>query len=311
MTGHMTGAAPPFFSIVTPCLNCAETIGYAVESLLAQNHPSVEHIVIDGGSTDGTLEVLARYPHAQVISEPDRNLYDAINKGLRLATGEVVGLLNGDDRYAPGAFAAVARIFADPAVELLIGGAEIFALRDGCEVVLRRFATARAIGLSEANAIGNVTLINSCFLRYPLVMRIGSFDHRFPLAADKDFWMRLVLASPAHRLVSRVLYRYLSHSGSLTFSGADIRDTASAHLLTLARTRLRECCPGTPEHAAYRRWHAWATGYRVLRQASRRRPMDALRTAYDGLTGDATWPLRFLARLPGHWHDRDVRAGRV
>lgn len=307
----MTEAAHPFFSIVTPCLNRADTIERAIESVLAQNHPSVEHIVIDGGSTDGTLEVLARYPHLRVLSEPDRNLYDAINKGLRLATGEVVGLLNSDDLYAPGAFAAVAQIFSDPTEEMAIGGAEIFALRDGRETVLRRFAAVRAIGLSEANVIGNVTLINSCFWRRSLFMRIGSFDDRFPLAADKDFWMRLVLASPAHRLLPRVLYRYFSHSGSLTFSGADIRDTVSAHVLTLAQTRLAECRSGTPEHAAYGRWHAWATGYRALLQTRRLRPVDALRTVRDGLTADTFWPLRFLARLPSHWRDRDVRHGRI
>jgi len=85
----------------------------------------------------------------------------------------------------------------------------------------------------------------------------------------------------------------------------------SAQLLTLAQTRLAECRPGTSEHAAYRRWHAWATGYRVLLQARRLRPVDALRTARDGLTADTFWPLRFLARLPSHWLDRDVRRGRI
>jgi hypothetical protein len=71
----------PFFSIVTPCLNRAATIGAAVESVLAQAHPACEHIIIDGGSTDGTLDVLARYPHLIVHTGPDRNLYDAYNKG--------------------------------------------------------------------------------------------------------------------------------------------------------------------------------------------------------------------------------------
>ncbi len=305
----MSAATPPTFSIVTPCLNRAGTIGCAIDSVLAQRHPGVEHIVIDGRSNDGTLEVLARYPHLRVVSEPDRNLYDAINKGLLLARGDVIGLLNSDDVYAPGAFAAASQLLADPAVEMVIGGAEMFTSVDGRERVFRRFVGPRAIALAEANAIGNVTLMNACFWRRELQERIGPFDVRFPLAADKDFWMRMVLARPAHRQLSQVFYRYRSHGGSLTFSGADIRDTASRHLLELAQTRFGECRPGTCEHAAYRRWHAWAVGYRTVQLTARRRPRGALQTAAKGLRIDPAWPLRFLARLPGHWRDRDVRSG--
>ena len=79
---------PPRLSIVTPCLNRAATIGAAIDSVLAQGEPGVQHIVVDGGSTDGTAEILARYPHLTVIREKDRNLYDAINKGLRAARGD-------------------------------------------------------------------------------------------------------------------------------------------------------------------------------------------------------------------------------
>jgi glycosyltransferase involved in cell wall biosynthesis len=296
-------------SIVTPCLNRAGSIARAIESVLTQCHPAFEHIVVDGGSTDGTLEILARYSHLHVISEPDRNLYDAINKGLRLARGDIVGLLNSDDVYAPGAFAAAADIMADHAVEMAIGGAEIFSVRNGRETVTRRYVGARATGISEANAIGNVTLINACFWRRDLQDRIGLFDDRFPLAADKDFWMRLVLDRPAHRLRDQVFYRYQSHDGSLTFSDNDLRDRLSVHLLTLARTRLAECQPGTPAHAAYRRWHAWAVGYRVSQHVAHGRMREALRTAREGLALDLAWSPRFLARLPGHWRDRAIRRG--
>jgi glycosyltransferase involved in cell wall biosynthesis len=296
----------PSFSIVTPCLNRAGSIARAIESVLAQDYPAFEHLVIDGGSTDGTREILARYPHLHVVSEPDRNLYDAINKGLRLVRGGVVGLLNSDDVYAPGAFAAVAPVFDDPGIELAIGGAEIFTAHEGRETVTRRFTSPRAIGLLEANAIGNITLINGCFWRPSLHQRIGLFDDRFPLAADKDFWMRLVLDRPAHRMLPVVLYRYLSHPGSLTFADIDMRDTLSVHFLTLSRTRLAECRPGTPAHAAYRRWHAWAVGYRVVQYLRLGRKSEAALTARDGWRADAAWLLRFLARVPEHWRDRGV-----
>jgi hypothetical protein len=181
----------------------------------------------------------------------------------------------------------------------------------GREVVLRRFTSGHGGLLSEANAIGNVTTMNACFLRRDVFARVGMFDTRFPVAADKDFWMRLVLAVPVQRILPQIVYRYLSHAGSLTFSGGDTRGALSADLLTLAATRLREHDPGTPGHDAYRRWHAWAVGYRALVQLAGRRPGEALRTAGAGFSADAAWPLRFLARLPAHWRDRNLRRGLI
>ena len=307
--GQLIAPAHPVFSIVTPCLNRVGSIGRAVESVLAQNYPAFEHLVVDGCSTDGTWEVLKRYPHLRVVSEKDRNLYDAINKGMRMAGGDVVALLNSDDLYPTGAFTAVAEALADPTIEMVIGGAEIFAVQGGRDVVLSRFIGERATGLSEANAIGNVTVMNSSFWRPSLLERVGLFDDRFRLAADKDFWMRLVLAAPRHRLLKQVLYRYLSHEGSLTFSGADQRDALSLHLLNLARTRFPECTPGTPAYAAYRRWHALAVGYRAMRDIAHGRMAGLMGTAREGFSVDPLWPARFLARLPVHWFDRAVRRG--
>ena len=297
------------FSIVTPCLNRAGTVRRAIESVLAQDYPAFEHIVADGGSTDGTLDILAEYPHLRVISEPDRNLYDAINKGLRQVSGDLIGLLNSDDVYAPGAFAAAAEAMADPRTEILLGGAEIFEMHGGGETISRRFTGMRATGLSEANAIGNVTVINGCFWRRGLMDRVGLFDDRFPLAADKDFFMRLVLAAPDARVLPRVLYRYLSHDGSLTFSTRNIRDKLADHLLFLARTRFMECPSGTPAHAAYRRWHAWAVGYKAFQETARGRIGQAAHAVCEGFKADILWPLRFLARLPAHWRDRGLRRG--
>jgi glycosyltransferase involved in cell wall biosynthesis len=295
----------PRLSIVTPCLNRAATIGAAIDSVLVQAHPSFEHIVVDGGSTDGTAEVLARHPHLVVIREPDRNLYDAINKGLRAARGDVIGLLNSDDLYAPGAFAAAEAALADPALDMVIGAAEFF----GAGAPERTLRGAGAVGLTEANAIGNVTAMNAAFYRRRLIDRVGVFDDRFPLAADKDFWLRLALDAPPHRVIPETIIRYRSHPGSLTFAAGDQRDKLSRHLLDLARTRMAELPPGTPARAAYRRWHGWATGYRALLQARRGEARAALATAAAGLVADPLWPARFLARLPGHWRDRPARRG--
>jgi glycosyltransferase involved in cell wall biosynthesis len=99
----------PRISIITPSFNQSRYIGETIESVLAQDYPDIEHIVVDGGSSDGTLEMLARYSHLKIISEPDRGHADAINKGMRLATGDIYGFLNSDDTLAPGALRRIGR----------------------------------------------------------------------------------------------------------------------------------------------------------------------------------------------------------
>src|SRR3984893_5953654 len=102
----------PRISIVTSSYNQARFIARTIESVLAQDYPNVEHIVVDGMSTDGTADVLARFPHLTVIREPDRGQADAINKGFRAATGQIFGFLNSDDTLEPGALRSVADAIA-------------------------------------------------------------------------------------------------------------------------------------------------------------------------------------------------------
>ena len=103
-------------SVITPTRDRGAFIEGAVDSVMGQGVPAFEHIVIDGASRDDTLVRLRRYPHLRIVSEPDRGLYDAINKGIARARGDVICLLNSDDRLLPGAFEAVSAAFSrDPA----------------------------------------------------------------------------------------------------------------------------------------------------------------------------------------------------
>ncbi|MBF8255796.1 MAG: hypothetical protein HW375_703 [Anaerolineales bacterium] len=115
-------ASLPLVSIVTPSYNQARYLETAIRSVLAQDYPRVEYIVMDGGSTDGSLEILQRYSEFFRIwsSEPDRGQADAINKGLRLARGEFVAWLNSDDAYLPGAVdEAVDALMRDPTLGMV------------------------------------------------------------------------------------------------------------------------------------------------------------------------------------------------
>src|SRR5271154_83853 len=104
----MTEAEQPRITIVTPSFNQGGFIRDTIESVLAQEYPNVEHIVVDAMSTDETPQVLQRYPHLKVIREPDRGQADAINKGFSIASGDIYCFLNADDTFVSGALQRVA-----------------------------------------------------------------------------------------------------------------------------------------------------------------------------------------------------------
>src|SRR5687767_4604996 len=101
----------PHISVITPCFNSIHTIRDTIESVRAPTYTNWEHIVIDGGSTDGTVELLGEYSHLKWISERDEGHYHAMNKGLERATGEIVAILNADDCYLPDTLKLVADAF--------------------------------------------------------------------------------------------------------------------------------------------------------------------------------------------------------
>ncbi|MCX6276696.1 MAG: glycosyltransferase family 2 protein, partial [Bacteroidetes bacterium] len=98
-------------SVITPVFNCSTYICEAIESVLLQNCANFEHIVVDGGSTDGTQEILKKYQHLKWISEPDNGQSDAMNKGFKMSTGDIIVYLNADDYFLPGAFSSVLPYF--------------------------------------------------------------------------------------------------------------------------------------------------------------------------------------------------------
>src|ERR1043165_4063379 len=108
----MPTAPLPKITVVTPCFNSAVTIRETLASIRDQDYQNVEHLVYDGGSKDGTLDILREFPHLKWVSEKDEGHYHAMHKGLLAASGEVVSVLNADDIYTPGALRAVAEAFA-------------------------------------------------------------------------------------------------------------------------------------------------------------------------------------------------------
>lgn len=187
----------PAISIVTVCLNASDTIRDAMESVAAQGYPHIEHIVIDGGSTDGTLELLRPYESriARLISEKDHGLYDAMNKGAGICTGEVIGFLNADDFYAsPHALGSVMERFSDQTVKACYGDLEYVAKNDTGKTV-RYWKSGEFLKGSFAR--GWVPPHPSFFVRIDDFRAIGGFNTALRLAADNDLMMRLLECSGA------------------------------------------------------------------------------------------------------------------
>ena len=111
----------PKISIVTPSYNQGEFIESAIQSVLSQNYPNFEHIILDNCSTDRTVEILQQYPHLIWKSQPDKGQSDALNQGFRMATGDIIGWLNADDLYLPQCFEKIAATFADSQGDLVYG----------------------------------------------------------------------------------------------------------------------------------------------------------------------------------------------
>jgi glycosyltransferase involved in cell wall biosynthesis len=210
-------------SIITACLNRTEFIGAAIESVLAQNYPEFEHWIIDGGSSDGTLEVLNRYPHLKVLSEPDHGVYDAWNKGIDRASGDVISFLNSDDVYADGALHGCARILAaSPSVPVLSGGCQIFRMsRLGTAVEMHRYQDPSRYRLSLRNATVGLPIINSRFFRRWLFDKVGRFDLAYSVSSDREFLIRAALSGIQDLSTPEIFYRYCWHAGSLTMNAGN------------------------------------------------------------------------------------------
>ena len=182
-------------SVVTPSYNQAQFLEETLRSVLEQDHPDIEYIVVDGGSTDGSLEILQKYASrlAWWVSEPDRGQTDALNKGFARASGEILAWLNSDDTYQPGAVAAaVAFLQAHPEVGLVYGDANLI---DEHGSVLGRFP-ARQTDYARLLQ-GHVHIPQQAsFFRADLWRQVGPLDPSFYFAMDYDLWVRLAKVSP-------------------------------------------------------------------------------------------------------------------
>jgi glycosyltransferase involved in cell wall biosynthesis len=181
-------AINPLVSIVTPSLNHGKFIEETIKSVRSQDCPYIEHIIIDGGSTDNTLEVLNAYGDKIIwISEPDRGQADAVNKGLNMARGEILGWLNSDDTYVTGAIRKVVdRFLGNPNLVMVYGDAHFIDIE------------GNSVGDYPTEPFVPKRLAETCFLCQPAVFfradvfrTIGLLDTDLHICLDYDYWIRI------------------------------------------------------------------------------------------------------------------------
>ena len=232
-------------SVVTVCRNAAPTIGEALASFFRQSHPDKELLVVDGASTDSTLDVVRGFTRdgLTVISEPDRGLYDAMNKGLAGFGGDAVGFLNADDRFHDdGALAAVAE--ALERADICYADLDFVDLGRQAQVVRRWRSTPWRKG---AFARGWMPAHPTFYCRRRVVDQVGRFDLRYRLAADYDFMLRaLELADFSAVHVPRVLV----DMGAGGASSANLR-ARLRHNLEALESRRRWLGAGLVDYALF------------------------------------------------------------
>jgi len=236
---------PVKFSIVTPSFNQAGFIERTLNSVQGQQADfGVEHIVIDGGSTDGTLEILEKYSgRIRYFSGPDRGMADALNKGFGMASGNIIGWLNSDDLYLPGTLQKTAEYFEQhPGCLWLYGNCRII---DEDDHEIRRWITAYKNRLArnfsyERLLVENFISQPAVFMRREALEAAGQVDTTLPTAMDYDLWLRLAkLGKPGY--LSDDLACFRVHKGSISARSyrAQFAEQYSIHLRYDRRLKYR------------------------------------------------------------------------
>lgn len=196
---------------MTPCLNAARYIRATIDSVLSQDYPRLEYRVVDGGSSDGTLDIVRSYgASVMLLTGPDQGQSDAINKGLARSSGEICSWINASDCYLPGAFAVVARAWEDHPEAGLFFGRAVYLSEEGN--TLGEYAMAPVEEMLGLNTIprGHYQRLltrrsgwipqQTAFWRRSVMERAGLLDPALHYAMDYEYWLRLGRVAPIHFL---------------------------------------------------------------------------------------------------------------
>ncbi len=210
----------PLVSIVTPSFNQGRFLEETIRSVLEQEYPQIEYIIVDGGSTDGSVSIIQKYADrlAWWVSEPDQGQTDALNKGFAHATGEIFAWLNSDDTYRPGAVQAAVQYLLDhPEVGMVYADCNFI---DESGRVIGRFPAAQTDLKRLRRGYVHIPQ-QTAFFRARLWHEVGPLDPSFYFAMDYDLWTRLAARAPLKYLPGQVWANFRIHSAGKTIIADD------------------------------------------------------------------------------------------
>lgn len=194
----------PLVSVVTPSFNSMQFVKETIESVKNQDYPNIEHVIVDGNSSDGTKELLKQYGHLKWISEPDKGQSEAINKGFKMAKGEIIGWLNSDDTYEPGAVSfAVDCLVSNPGADIICTDVRIIDEKGD----MLRIAKAEPFSIErllESNVVKQPTV----FMRKKVIEAIGGLREDLHYVMDQEFWFRAGLKFKFDYIPGRILANF-------------------------------------------------------------------------------------------------------
>jgi glycosyltransferase involved in cell wall biosynthesis len=290
----------PSIAIVTPSYNTARYIGDAVRSVLTQDYAHVDYVVMDGGSSDGTVDVLRSFgPRLAWVSQKDAGQSDAINRGFARTRGDVLGWLNSDDTYAPGAFGAVAEVFAArPDVDLVYGDATY---TDYLGRHIARCVHVEPFSRKRLFQYTDFMVQPATFFRRRIYEKVGGVDASIHWAMDYDLWLRMVAAGAKVFYLRRVLANFRWLADNKTATGGHGRLDEIARILRRqgqplpAYNSLERCNlygRGALAALTQRQWGGAARGVRNLVKTLLGSPR-----AVESLLSAHTWRIMYVGQV--------------
>jgi len=212
-------ASPPLVSIITPSFNQARYLEATIRSVLSQDHPRIEYMIVDGGSSDGTVDIVRKYEHrlAWWVSEKDKGQTDAVNKGFARAKGDILAWINSDDTYEPGAVSAAIKYLQEhPEVGMVYGDCS-FINEDGR--VIGKFNSAQTSYRLLRQGYAHIPQ-QTMFFRADLWRQVGPLDPSFYFAMDYDLWTR-ISARAEIKYVPQTWANFRLHTSGKTIAADD------------------------------------------------------------------------------------------